>query len=382
MKSILYIGGFELPDKNAAAQRVLANAMLFREIGYDVTFIGISKREDSRVNHFIAEGDNICGFKNYYIKYPTSVKDWLVYLTTVKHITSTFENKDIIIAYNYPSISLFKLHIWCKNNNKILISDCTEWYQTDLSFLGLIKRTDTFLRMKIIQPRLSGLIAISEYLHLFYSSKMKNVIQLPPLVDKSNNKWSIISSNNPRLQSRDIKLIYAGSIGAGRKDKLSIVLDSLSILKEKNYIFSFRVIGVSLEEYISNLHGSIPENIKNDVYFLGRINHVEALSEVAKSDYQIFFRENNLTNKAGFPTKFVESISCGTAVISNSSSNISDYVVNNKNGFIIDISNNESISDSLSHIFSSKVYPQVESCIFDYHNYLENVKEFINKIKE
>ena len=29
---IVYIGGFDLPDNNAAAQRVLANAKLFRDV--------------------------------------------------------------------------------------------------------------------------------------------------------------------------------------------------------------------------------------------------------------------------------------------------------------------------------------------------------------
>ena len=36
--SIIYIGGFELPDKNAAAHRVLNNAKIIRELGYEVFF--------------------------------------------------------------------------------------------------------------------------------------------------------------------------------------------------------------------------------------------------------------------------------------------------------------------------------------------------------
>ena len=40
-KAILYIGGFELPDKNAAAQRVVANGKLFTELGYSVYYIGV-----------------------------------------------------------------------------------------------------------------------------------------------------------------------------------------------------------------------------------------------------------------------------------------------------------------------------------------------------
>mgnify|MGYP004602292779 FL=1 len=31
-KTLVYIGGFELPDKNAAAHRVVSNAEIFREL--------------------------------------------------------------------------------------------------------------------------------------------------------------------------------------------------------------------------------------------------------------------------------------------------------------------------------------------------------------
>ena len=30
--TIIYIGGFELPDKDAAAQRLVANAKIFKEL--------------------------------------------------------------------------------------------------------------------------------------------------------------------------------------------------------------------------------------------------------------------------------------------------------------------------------------------------------------
>ena len=42
-KTIIYIGNFELPNKNAAAQRVIANGKIFRDLGYKVVYIGISK---------------------------------------------------------------------------------------------------------------------------------------------------------------------------------------------------------------------------------------------------------------------------------------------------------------------------------------------------
>ena len=39
---ILYIGRFELPDKEATANRVVANAKLLRDLGHEVVLAGWS----------------------------------------------------------------------------------------------------------------------------------------------------------------------------------------------------------------------------------------------------------------------------------------------------------------------------------------------------
>lgn len=48
--TILYVGGFELPDKNAAAHRVLSNAKIFRELGYNVVFCGVNREKVNTYN--------------------------------------------------------------------------------------------------------------------------------------------------------------------------------------------------------------------------------------------------------------------------------------------------------------------------------------------
>ena len=67
MKTVLYLGGFELPDKNAAAQRVVANAKLLREMGFEVSFIGISKD----IKNALAVVD---GFVSTPVPYPIGIK--------------------------------------------------------------------------------------------------------------------------------------------------------------------------------------------------------------------------------------------------------------------------------------------------------------------
>ena len=42
-KTVLYIGGFELPDKNAAAHRVVGIAKGLKTLGYNVVFLNSLK---------------------------------------------------------------------------------------------------------------------------------------------------------------------------------------------------------------------------------------------------------------------------------------------------------------------------------------------------
>ena len=50
---ILYLGNFELPDKNAAAHRVLGIAKALREGGNEVYFTGISKVENKEKENIL-----------------------------------------------------------------------------------------------------------------------------------------------------------------------------------------------------------------------------------------------------------------------------------------------------------------------------------------
>ena len=47
METIIYIGSFEMPDKNAAAHRVLNNARNLRELGFNVVFVGLNANADA-----------------------------------------------------------------------------------------------------------------------------------------------------------------------------------------------------------------------------------------------------------------------------------------------------------------------------------------------
>lgn len=388
-KTILYIGGFELPDKNAAAQRVTANAKILRALGYAIVFIGVDKTIKTKVP-LLATEKSFEGFTYYSVKYPISIIEWYDYLTSINNIlTLKLIFPSHIIAYNYPAFALMRLKKYCHTQNIFLIADCTEWDEP-IGHLGykILKGLDIYLRMHLVHSNINGLIVISEYLENFYSKKIKNLVQLPPLVDLSMNKWTF--SDNLTGDKRII-LVYAGTPGGGEKDRIDTIINALSEIKKSSILqFNFNIVGLTQSDYIKSFgNENLPPNINEFVCFKGRLSHIDTLKEINKADYQIFIRNKNLKNMAGFPTKYVESISCGTPVLTNSSSNIEQYFRLEETGFLLDISSAEVLEKDLkAALFLSKdaINKMKDYCksshMFNYENYVTLFGEFLTNVAE
>lgn len=157
-----------MPDRNAAAQRVVNIAKALREMGHDVLFMNALK-------------DNVSPCWTEYFGfscYEFSKKNKFKYLTGIREIKKIIREKkiDLVIAYNYPAIALNKLVRFCKNNRIRIIGDVTEWYVAKGNFIfRLIKNFDSNLRMKKIHPKMDGIIAISEFLFQNYKTKVPTI---------------------------------------------------------------------------------------------------------------------------------------------------------------------------------------------------------------
>ena len=387
-KSLIYVGGFELPDKNAAAQRVTSNAKLFKSLDYECYFVGITKDIDHRsIDIDLETSKNKYSFPQ---KYPSSLKSWIKYLTDLTFIVDVIENKiakriDIIVAYNYPAFTLWRLNSYCKKNKIKLIADVTEWYQPKGNFFyKVIKGLDTYFRMYVLHKQLDGIISISSYLTLFY--KNQNVIQLPPLVDIYSEKWK--KKSGEKVVPKERVFCYFGSPGIGGKDKLDIIIQALSNVRLSCSNFKLHIIGITNDEYCNlfNTFG-VPNNMADHVDFKGRLGHKDTISFLQKSDYSIIFRERNRVTTAGFPTKFVESISAGIPVLSNKTSNIDDYLIPGKFGFILDDSTMSSLTESFLQaiLVDDKSLEQMKAnCrktkIFHYESYNNPLAKFLDSL--
>ncbi len=366
-KTILYIGGFELPDKNAAAHRVIANGKALRVLGYSVVFFD-STRECNKFKGRLSPIQEFEGFSYYSTSYPRAFKEWVNYssnITIYKEYMDRHANEIAgIILYNHFSLATIKFIRYCKRHNIPVLADCTEWYHHKKSnFIGLIKWMDSELRMRILNKKNAGIIVISQYLKNYYGSSLPT-FSLPPLVDCSESKW-----NKPKeyLRNECMTVVYAGS--PGRKDMLDNLIEAVA---QCPFPIMLKIIGITEEQFLK-LYSSVDIIDNSRIDFLGRISHVATLNEVIEADYTCFFRERNRVSMAGFPTKFVESITAKTPVITNSTSDLEKYCARNDACVFVDDISVGSIKKGLEDAYHHKRVVK-DNTIFDYHNYLDEFK--------
>lgn len=371
-KTIVYIGGFELPDKNAAAHRVLSNGKAFRELGYNVVFIDASKDKNTS-NNILKTKKDYFGFDTYSVPYPNGAKSWLRYLTDIKSFVKVIEKQHevcMVILYNFQAVAMRKMMNYCKRNGIKCCADVTEWRSAkgEGVVYRILKDSDTWYRMKILHKKLDGLIVISSYLKKYYSNQ-SNVVLVPTLVDTSEEKW-----NNPYKKSEDVlRLVYAGN--PGLKDRLDILISAL-LEVDRPYVLD--IVGVTKEQflhYFPNFKNKLSNN--KNIVFHGRVSHQEALNYVKKANYSCFFRENDRVSNAGFPTKLAEALTCGTPVFTNKTSDIAKYV-NEINGIIVDDVTNQSLINGLLH-----AVPVVNfsGSPFDYHLFISELRRLMGNEK-
>lgn len=374
--TIIYIGGFVLPDINAAAHRVVNNAKAIRDSGYNVVFI--NRVYDNNVTDYGKKRTNYFGFECWEIATKknkiTAVKA-LVNILEIEEISDKYTDLKAIIAYNFPAIALQRLIKYCKKKNAKCIGDITEWYglKGRTLFNMIAKGIDSTIRMRYTNNHMDGLIVISEYLENYYK-KQKNVMCIPPLTDVNDKKWHLADKSKNNIT----KLIYAGT-PSNEKERLDIIVKQVNMLSKK-YPLSLDIVGIDENRFISmyKVGNEKYYDYKTDVVtFHGTLSHEQTINYVKESDFSLIIRDDNRVTKAGFPTKFVESITCGTPVIASDSSDLKKYIRDSINGYIVDIN---SFHEQMESILNGNKTAMVEQDTFNYKNFVKMFNNFLDKI--
>jgi glycosyltransferase involved in cell wall biosynthesis len=171
------------------------------------------------------------------------------------------------------------------------------------------------------------------------------------------------------------------------KDRLDKVIDILYYLRDMQFVFN--IYGLTKDQYLSVIPGQkdLLGVLENKIRFYGYLENHEAIKKIAASDFTVLLRDVNRMTAAGFPTKFVESISCGTPIITNRTSDLEQYLQDGKNGYFVEIEDKTKLLAKMKEILMlnrdsislMKKYCQASE-LFSYDKFKDKIQQFLTSI--
>lgn len=378
---LLIITMNKFPDGDAGAIRQMAEAKILQKYYDDIFVIGYGDCTNFQKVNF-SEGKYISLRENGVSMY-LKIRGRLFFNRRARQEMNVFK-PDTILVIDIPTKLLRYIKKYASERNIQLIHDSVEWYSPEQFKLGIFSPTyikKDLLNKKKIDNQFS-VIAISTYLEKHFKLKKCNVIKLPVIMDIEKISYE------KNINYSKLTLIYAGS--PGKKDYLDLIIEALTFLEEKERDkIELRIIGIS-EKFLKKC-GITEKNIhivKNSIKCLGKISRDEVLEQYKEADFSVLLRSETLRYaKAGFPTKVVESLACGTPIICNLSSDLSEYLVDMKNSILVENCTSKSFAKSLHKAILLNEYDRKNLSIearktaennFDYRLFNEKVKRWLS----
>jgi len=340
-KWIAYVGPFKYGRSNAAAHRVHGVARSLTNIGYDVVIgSGDSEPVEPTLLETGEDQGNLYHIGLGEVPPPgasvlTKVGTWFVTLgtRTVQWLERQNTKPSHVIVYTPHAAFVSRLLQWCRRNNVAMIVDVVEWYDSwhvQGGPLGPFNISTKFA-MRVLNSQSDGIIAISSYLVDYYKGRGCKVTRVPPTLDVKNAEFS--ASVGQRLDYA-IKLAYAGT--PGKKDLLDHMLEALLALDPEGRQLRLAVAGpnptdvLALPALRSRGFSSVPPCVE----VLGYLPQGQALDLVRMAHFLPLLRPGKRYAQAGFPTKVVESLTVGTPVICNLTSDLGLYIHDGAEGLV------------------------------------------------
>lgn len=401
-KCIVYIGDFDLRNENVQAHLVKNNGKILNMLGYHVEYIGINRQESSFETVSSLSPVQLAGGACY-LELPDTLsatgmfkvaKICKIIVDRLHALKKTYD-LSYVITYQSPTyaVALKQIASWCKKNDVRYIVNCADLPTFDLQspIRKIVMKSNWSYMHRINRKYADGVIAVSHFIADFYKKTGRASVVIPPLFDdvtdpsvaRSNERATFIYAGTP------FKVTGREASPDGMKDRLDKVIDLFVELSKRGADYVFDIVGISKEEYLTGVPRHAEFLLQESrIVFWGRKSHTQTLAMIAKADFSINYRDENLMTKAGFSTKIVESVSLGTPVVINSISDTFLYLQDGRDAFMLS-GNCERDVVKLEALCSLNQAERMDlrqrllnKKIFHVESYLKTMSSFLNAVND
>ena len=402
MKTVIYIGNFKAGIMDAQTQLIIGNCRILEELGYQPVLIGNDPTLANPQDIFPSE-NQIQGYPCFNISFSKGVRDLVkarrIHSQIQRVLNRYADGLHAVICYGSPAfgIELYFLKNWCRRHGVRFLANVVDLSATNhgTPIQKFIKTLDRRIIEGTIIKNADGIIAVSEYIDRFYRkhTSVPTVI-LPPLKDTRE----ILPPNCPENDITRIVYIGVPFPLDGRKmeedaykDRIDLFIDLLCSIRDRVPPFRLDLYGLTREQYLNTVtrHTALLEAHGDILHFHGRISHEESLKCFAEADFSVLFRVKNRMTMAGFSSKLVESISCGTPVILTDTSDCLSYLRDGETCFLLDPEDPDASRERLTEVLNlprQDIWQKKQQCyasrIFDYRNYIEKMDHFLRQLQD
>lgn len=230
-----------------------------------------------------------------------------------------------------------------------------------------------------------GMVIMTQPLIDFYKKYTRDncsIVKIPMTVDPS------------RFEINDLKSTakYFGYVGGLNcdKDGLDILIKGFSIISSDFPDYELKIAGVPTtideKEILVQLVKEL--GVENRVHFIGGLNRSEIPKFLLSASILIMARPDSKQAEGGFPTKLGEYLMTGKPVIVTDVGEISSYLDDGKNAFIIKPGCESHLAERIEYILKE---PEKARLVgeegrkaareyFDYSNYTRHMRDFIESL--
>ncbi len=265
--------------------------------------------------------------------------------------TLSKEEKDALIFVTSNYFLIILLELYCKFSSTKIINERSEYpfvIMTNNKIMLFLSHlyTDTAYKM------LDGMIIMTKPLMDYYRQKASShcrFIEVPMTVDSSRFE----NEHSKPTELRDY-VAYCGNMG-GNKDGLANLINAFSIVEKRGYPLKLLLIGGTNNQQEYDDLIALNKSLGNkNVVFYGRAEREKMPGLLQNATMLALARPSGLQSTGGFPTKLGEYLSTGNPVVVTAVGDITLYLKNKENAFVVEPDNNAAFADALCYVWDHK----------------------------